>query len=117
MTFRNILLIFVLAASSLISVEAQVVDYGQANDVCSFESGTDGFKASKHSKLSICDTHSKLGSKSLHWKWCKDRAYIKLNEPVPYLPENPNPKETSVSSFVFWITLLRYFRDLSDSAS
>ena len=103
MTFRKILLIFVLAASSLISVEAQVVDYGQANGVCSFESGTDGFKASKHSKLSICDTHSKLGSKSLHWKWCKSGAYIKLNEPVPYLPENPNPKETSVSSFVFWI--------------
>ena len=103
MTFRNILISFVLAASSLFSVEAQVVDYGQDNGVYSFESNVEGFTPSRHSELSICGNHSKLGSKSLLWEWKKGGSYIKLEKPIPYLPENPNPKETSVSSFVFWV--------------
>ena len=103
MTLKKILISFVLVASSLFSVEAQVVDYGLDNGVYSFESDTEGFKPSKHSKLSICGNHSKLGSKSLLWEWKKSESYISLTSPIPYLPENPNPKETSVSSFVFWI--------------
>ena len=103
MTIKNILISFVLVASSLFSLEAQVVDYGLDNGVYSFESGTEGFVPSKHSQLSICGNHSKLGSKSLFWEWNKAGSYIKLSKPITYLPENPNPKETSVSSFVFWI--------------
>ncbi len=103
MPFRKTLISFVLAASSLFSVEAQVVDYGYANGVYSFESGTEGFAPSKHSELSICGNHSKLGSKSLLWEWSKGGSYISLAGEIPYLPKNPNPKETSVSSFVFWI--------------
>ena len=103
MTLKKTLISLVLVASSFFSVEAQVVDYGLDNGVYSFESGTEGFVPSKHSQLGICGNHSKLGSKSLIWEWKKAGAYIKLSNPIPYLPENPNPKETSVSSFVFWI--------------
>ena len=103
MILRNILAISMLAASTLFSLEAQVVDYGQENGVFSFEKSTEGFKGSKRSSLSVSDQHSKLGHHSLKWSWKKGGSYISLSEPIPYLSKNPNPKETSVSSFVFWI--------------
>lgn len=84
-------------------VEAQVVDYGQANGVFSFEKDVEGATASTRSSVSISDEHSKLGHKSLKWEWKKKGASMSINAPVPYLAKNPNPKETSVSSFVFWI--------------
>ena len=84
-------------------VEAQVVDYGQANGVFSFEDGTEGVTTSTRSFTSISDEHSKLGHKSLKWEWKKKGASMSINASVPYLAQNPNPKETSVSSFVFWI--------------
>ena len=84
-------------------VEAQVVDYGQANGVFSFENDTEGVTASSHSSVSISDEHSKLGHKSLKWEWKRKGSSMSINAPVPYLAKNPNPKETSVSSFVFWI--------------
>ena len=84
-------------------VEAQVVDYGQANGVFSFESDVEGVTSSSRSSVSISDEHSKLGHKSLKWEWKKKGSSMSINAPVPYLAKNPNPKETSVSSFVFWI--------------
>ena len=84
-------------------VEAQVVDYGQANGVFSFENDVEGVTASTRSSVSISDEHSKLGHKSLKWEWKKKGSSMSINAPVPYLAKNPNPKETSVSSFVFWI--------------
>ena len=86
-----------------IGVEAQVVDYGQANGVFSFENDTEGVTTSSHSSVSISDEHSKLGHKSLKWEWKRKGSSMSINAPVPYLAKNPNPKETSVSSFVFWI--------------
>ena len=84
-------------------VEAQVVDYGKANGIFSFEEDYAEVSCSKHSVLSISDEHSKLGHRSLKWEWKKKRASMSINAPVPYLPQNPTPKETSVSSFVFWV--------------
>lgn len=98
-----LLIILLLVASSFLSVEAQVVDYGQQNGVFSFEESVEGATASKHSVLSISNEHSKLGHKSLKWEWKKKGSSMSINAPVPYLAKNPNPKETSVSSFVFWI--------------
>lgn len=92
-----------LAASSLFSVEAQVVDYGQKNGIFSFENDTEGATSTRRSVLSISEEHSKLGNKSLKWEWKKSGASMSINAPIPFLAENPNPKETSVSSFVFWI--------------
>lgn len=103
MKLNRILISMMLVASSLFSVEAQVVDYGQANGVFSFENDTEGMTCSKYSVLSISDDHAKLGSRSLEWNWKKGGASISINSPVPFLAKNPNPKETSVSSFVFWI--------------
>lgn len=98
-----ILISFMLAASALSEAEAQVVDYGKENGVFSFEEDMEEVTCSKRSAASISSQHSKLGEKSLKWEWSKEKASISINASVPYLPENPNPKETSVSSFVFWI--------------
>ena len=93
----------VLAASTLFGAEAQVVDYGMSNGVFSFEEDTKYTSRSKHSTLSISDEHAKLGTRSLEWNWRKKGSSFSINAPVPFLAENPNPKETSVSSFVFWV--------------
>ena len=95
----------ILAASVLLSgrSEAQVVDYGLANGVLSFEDGTAPAQCSKGSALSVSQEHSKLGSSSLKWDWKKKDQYISIKGEIPYLPENPDPKETSIASFVFWM--------------
>ena len=95
----------ILAASVLLSgrMEAQVVDYGLANGVLSFEDGTDPVQCSKGSALSVSQEHSKLGTSSLKWDWRKNDQYISIKGEIPYLPENPDPKETSIASFVFWM--------------
>ena len=94
-----------LAASALLSwrAEAQVADYGEASGVLSFEESPAPATAGKGSAVSISDWHAKLGSHSLQWDWKRKGAFITIPGEIPYLPENPNPKETSVSSFVFWI--------------
>ena len=59
--------------------------------------------AGKASSISVSDEHSKLGEHSLRWEWKKRGAELSFPGAVPYLPENPNPAETSVSSFIFWV--------------
>ena len=103
MHIKRTIISIMLAASSLLGVEAQVVDYGQSNGVYSFERDTEGLTCSKHSVLSSSDKHSKLGEHSLEWRWTKGESSVSLKSHIPYLAKNPNPKETSVSSFVFWI--------------
>ena len=95
----------IFAASVLLSgrSEAQVVDYGLANGVLSFEDGTAPAQCSKGSALSVSQEHSKLGVSSLKWDWRKNDQYISIKGEIPYLPENPDPKETSIASFVFWM--------------
>lgn len=105
MKFRISVLIITLAASVLLCgrSEAQVADYGQANGVLSFEEAVSPARAFKGGVLSISDEHSKLGYNSLKWDWKSSNAFISIKGEIPYLPENPNPKETSIASFVFWI--------------
>ncbi len=102
-TFR--FLTYVLAAFALLTTEAkaQVVDYGPANGILSFEENTKPVKGIKGSAISISDDHAKLGNNSLKWEWKRKGASLEISTDVPYLPENPDPKETSVSSFVFWV--------------
>ena len=92
-----------LAASMLTSIEAQVVDYGLDHGVFSFEENTKQISTSKHSEIAITGEHAKLGQRSLSWSWKKAGSSISICAPIPYLHENPDPKETSVSSFVFWV--------------
>ena len=95
----------ILAASTLfpLRAEAQVVDYGRANGILSFEKDNESAHPLKHSLLSISNEHAKLGAHSLKWDWNRKGAALSIKEDIPYLPENPDPKETSVSSFVFWV--------------
>ena len=83
--------------------EAQVADYGIENGILSFEKSTEYVACSKGSSVSTSAEHAKLGTHSLKWEWTASGSHISLPGDVPYLPENPNPKETSVSSFVFWV--------------
>lgn len=47
--------------------------------------------------------HFKTGTHSLKWSWDRRGTSLSLRQDIPYLKENPNPEETSVSSFVFWV--------------
>ena len=99
------IIFIILAASAILSwdAEAQVADYSEVNGVLSFEESTEKVTAGKNSTVSISDWHAKLGSHSLQWTWKRKEATISIPGEIPYLPENPNPKETSVSTFVFWV--------------
>ena len=114
MKLKIFLLTIILAASVLLAgrMEAQVADYGLANGIMSFEDSPFPAQGSKGSRLSISGEHSKLGYKSLTWDWSKENAYISIKGEIPYLPENPDPKETSIASFVFWM----YSPDQIDSS-
>ena len=105
MKCKTLVLSIILAASVLLCgrSEAQVADYGLVNGVMSFEDGSAPGVCSKGSELSLTDEHAKLGTQSLKWNWKKSGAYISIKGDIPYLPENPDPKETSVASFVFWM--------------
>ena len=105
MNFKRYFIIFcILVVCTLgFEVQAQVVSYGDEIGQYSFETTVSPAKASKCGKLSQSTEHSKFGEKSLKWQWRRQNSFLEFNTPVPYLAENPNPKETSVSTFVFWI--------------
>ncbi len=89
---------------------ADAVDYDAGHGVLSFEQGTAPVIAGKHSCVSQSSLHYKLGSHSLEWTWDRPGAAIRIPGPIPYLSSNPDPKETSVSTFVFWV----YAKDAID---
>ena len=96
--------ICILSALALcFATSAKVVDFNPLTGVMSFEDGAGQVSAGKSSVLSISNDHYKLGNNSLKWEWKKNGAYLEIDGEIPYLPENPNPKETSVSTFVFWV--------------
>ena len=101
--FRFLTSILVAPALFILRVDAQVVDYGPENGIYSFEESVHPTAASKGSAVSLSGEHAKLGEKSLKWEWKKKGSALTIEAPVEYLPENPDPKETSVSSFVFWV--------------
>ena len=105
MKLKYSVLSLILAASVLLPgrSEAQVVDYGKTNGVYSFEKDTESVACTKGSDLSVSTEHSKLGTHSLKWEWKKKGSYLSIKGDIPYLPENPDPKETSIASFVFWM--------------
>ncbi len=57
----------------------------------------------KGGKVTLSGKHFKYGKNSLLWSWKRRGASLEIPGEIPYLHENPDPKETSVSSFVFWI--------------
>lgn len=79
----------------------QTDDFG--GRLLSFEESASPLSAGKGSKLSTSGEHFKHGLRSVRWEWSREGAQIALRRSIDYLAENPNPKETSVSTFVFWL--------------
>ena len=71
--------------------------------ILSFEESAAPFEASRGSSLQISGDHYKHGSHSVRWHWSRPDAQLRIAAPVGYLAKNPNPRETSVSTFVFWV--------------
>ena len=103
MTTNRIIVTLVVLLSSMLTAAAQYTDFPDHKEILSFEQDAKAVKALKKSSVDISPSHSKLGENSLLWKWKKEGAGIEIPGIIPYLPENPNPKETSVSTFVFWV--------------
>lgn len=79
----------------------QTDDFG--GRLLSFEESASPLSAGKGSKLSTSGEHFKHGLRSVRWEWSREGAQIALRRSIDYLAKNPNPKETSVSTFVFWL--------------
>ncbi len=94
-----------LLAAMFLAAEAAagVVDYGADRGVLSFEDSAFPAVPGRHSSLSLSPLHFKLGSHSLEWKWRREEATLSIPGEIPYLKSNPDPRETSVSTFVFWV--------------
>lgn len=91
--------LFFAAASSL---SAQILEFNHP-DILSFESSVAPATATSKSVLSLTNEHYKHGESSLSWKWNAPKEVLSIKRPIGYLAKNPNPKETSVSTFVFWV--------------
>lgn len=99
---RNLILLAVASVMAL-STQAQPVRDVVDERILSFETSAAPFVASKGSDLTISDAHYKHGSHSVRWTWTQADAQLRIGAPVGYLAQNPNPRETSVSTFVFWV--------------
>ena len=87
----------------LAGASAQPVQEVADARILSFEESAAPMEASPGSTLSLSGDHYKHGSRSVRWQWSQPGAQVRIASPVEYLAENPNPRETSVSSFVFWV--------------
>lgn len=99
---RNLILLVVVSVVAL-TTQAQPVRDIVDERILSFETSVAPFTVEKGSELVISDTHYKHGTHSARWSWSKRGAQLRIEAPVGYLAQNPNPKETSVSTFVFWL--------------
>ena len=96
-----------LAAVSVWSWAAPAQSVREVADarILSFEESAAPFTASEGSSLSVSGDHYKHGAHALRWQWSRAGARVRIESPVGYLSENPNPRETSVSSFVLHAAL------------
>lgn len=91
-----------LAVCAISYAQTLSVDYGEQTGVISFEK-MPGKISCKSSSLNISDAHSKLGDHSLEWTPKKSGASWRMDVPVKFLAVNPDPDDTAISSFVFWV--------------
>lgn len=71
--------------------------------ILSFEESTAPLTEGKGSTLSTSNEHYKHFDKSVKWNWDVAGAQISINSPIGYIAKNPDPNDTSVSTFVFWL--------------
>lgn len=96
-------LALVCACVLSLTAQAQPVEDVKDDRILSFESSTAPLEASKGSSLTCSGEHFKHGVQSARWSWSKAGAQLRLAAPVGYLSQNPDPRETSVSTFAFWV--------------
>ena len=97
------LFFFALASMWLAGASAQTAGEVADARILSFEESAAPFEASPGSTLSLSADHYKHGSRSVCWQWSQPGAQVRIAAPVEYLSRNPTPRETSVSSFIFWV--------------
>lgn len=59
--------------------------------------------ADEASDIGCSGLHYKHLGHSLRWQWHRDGAALRIDTPVDYLPVNPDPTQTSIPTFIFWI--------------
>ena len=99
--FKHLSLLFMLIPA-FFATNAQVREFKHPQ-ILSFEESTSPVIAGEGSKVSLSDKHYKHLKSSLLWNWDKPNAQIFIKQPIGYLAQNPNPKETSLSTFIFWV--------------
>lgn len=107
------LFLLVLTSAWIISAGAQALQDASApinpllevsdERILSFEESAAPFVASKGSALQHSDLHYKHGAHAARWQWSRSGAQLRIGAPIGYLAHNPNSRETSVSTFVFWV--------------
>ena len=95
--------ISLFALCAVCSVQAQHTSDVADARILSFEEGTAPAVADRHCAIAVSDAHFKHFAHSLRWTWRKDGAQLTLPVAVDYLRENPDPTQTSISTFVFWV--------------
>ena len=99
---RNLIFLAAAAVWSL-TASAQAPEEVSDERILSFEGSAAPFEASRGSSLECSGDHYKHGTRSVRWQWSRPGAQLRIDAPVGYLAKNPNPRETSVSTFVFWV--------------
>ncbi|MEG1586602.1 MAG: chondroitinase family polysaccharide lyase [Bacteroidales bacterium] len=80
-------------------------------EIFSFESSPEPVSGDAFSSITLSQEHYKHQLHSLRWKWSAPNACLTISRPIPYLTKNPNPKEASVSTFLFWAYLKSPVKD------
>ena len=96
-------ILFAAAAVWALSASAQSLEEVADERIFSFEKSVAPFVAERGSSLEISGDHYKHGTHSVRWQWSRPNAQLRIDAPIDYLSKNPNPRETSVSTFVFWV--------------
>lgn len=96
-------LIFLFTAYAFCTAQAQHTHDVTDARILSFEQGTTPAVVDRHSAIAVSDAHFKHLSHSLRWSWRRDGAQLTLPVEVGYRHENPDPTQTSISTFVFWL--------------
>ncbi|MDE5636406.1 MAG: sugar lyase, partial [Alistipes sp.] len=96
-------LILLFALLTLGTAQAQHTHDVADERILSFEEGTAPAKADRHSAIAVSDAHFKHFAHSLRWTWRKDGAQLTRPGAGGYMSENPDPTQTSISTFVFWL--------------
>ena len=100
---RLLILLCALAVSLAEPLRAQELPEVEDDRILSFEESARPFEAVRGSSLALSGDHYKHGARSVRWNWTKSGAQLRIAAPIGYLAKNPDPRETSVSTFVFWV--------------